>query len=162
MAERGAFTLIELLVVMLIIATLAGLLLVGVMGAFGRTDVVKVKSDIQQIDTSLMDFKQTYTVFPPSRIKLCKRYSDYGTTPLDVDSIYYLTRLAGRIGDNTPLVSGDPNYNASRPRTKSPWRCTNTSGTPYAANIEFVDWDGSGQYDPANPSQYTVVLEGDQ
>jgi prepilin-type N-terminal cleavage/methylation domain-containing protein len=160
--SRPAFTLIEMLLVIAIVGILAALLLGAIMRSLGVADTLKVKNEVSQLDVALQSFKTTYGFFPPSRIKLCKRRSDYGATLLDADSVFYLTQMATRITDSTALTPSDPNYNAARPRTRSPWMCTNTSGTPYVANVEFADWDGTGNYDPANPALYTVILEGDQ
>jgi general secretion pathway protein G len=170
---REAFTLIELLVVISIIAVLAALLLVAVFRAGGSGQLVQSTNDVRQLQDALQQFKSKYGFFPPSRIKLCKRLVDYnfwiaGTPPvmgqLEADSIAYLSKLAPRITDNTPIAAST----TTPKQTKSPWMCTNPP--PFAAppaggpNVDFIDWDGTGTYTPASgliPPGY-IVLEGDQ
>lgn len=156
--ERGGFTLIELLVVMLIIVALAGLITAAAFRALGKGDEVKLRNEISQLSLALQNFKTKYGFYPPSRLKLCKRYSDYGTNQLDKDSIFYLTQIAARIADNTALPPSDPNYAPGR--TKSPWMATSTSGL--TANLDYIDWDQSGTYTTGTPGSPIYILEGDQ
>jgi prepilin-type N-terminal cleavage/methylation domain-containing protein len=116
---RRGFTLVELLVVIAIIAVLLSLLLPAVMKYIGWGPVAQCANDISQLDVAIQRFCTDYKVqYIPSQIKICKRYSSYGTTQLDKDSIAYLTSVF------PGLVRPSP--------TMSVW---NTVG---------IDWDGTG------------------
>src|SRR5262249_38979489 len=168
--RRGGFTLIEILLVLAIIATLAALLLAAVFRANVFAQFVGGTKGVADIGTALENFKQKFGVYPPSRIKLCKRYVDYNywatsgqMDPLSTDSIFYLSKLAPRITDSTSTTPAAPTG-----QTKSPWMCLPADPTT-VANQDYIDWDGSGTYTPpaggpapaGTPPGY-IVLEGDQ
>jgi prepilin-type N-terminal cleavage/methylation domain-containing protein len=187
-SSRGGFTLIEMLLVLVIILALAGLLLAAVFRAtlFGKT--VSAANDVQQLGVALQNFKTQFGFYPPSKIRLCKRQSDYkywqdSSTgvmyPLEADSVFYISKMAARITDTTQVTGGPIG------QFKGPWACTSVTGsgtgTPYPVgayvpHVDFIDWDNTGSpIAPAaawpNPWSSTstppgpppsVVLEGDQ
>ncbi len=61
-----AFTLTELLVVITIIAILAGLITGAAINALNRAKQAAITLEIQQLDGSLEDFKNTYGAYPPN------------------------------------------------------------------------------------------------
>ncbi len=111
--RRGAFTLIELLVVIAIIATLAALLLAGVMAVMSKPAALQTRTDISQLATSVGKFKQTYNILPPHYIRLRSRASEYNTgLPIDNDSISFIRKWFPNIGDfgnTTPAIAWDGN-----------------------------------------------------
>jgi prepilin-type N-terminal cleavage/methylation domain-containing protein len=89
--RRSAFTLIEMLVVIAIIAVLASLLLVGVMAILRKGPEVKNRNDILQLSEGLQRFYAKHKFYPPDRIKLCSKWSNYTPgNPLDALSMSYL------------------------------------------------------------------------
>jgi general secretion pathway protein G len=136
--RRGGFTLVEILVVIAIIAVLVAMLLPAVMQVIKKGPQTVTASEIGQLDTSIQNFKATMgPSYFPSRIKLCEKVGDYGNTPLDLDSIAYLTALFPRILDPDPLTN------------KVIWA---TVG---------IDWNGDGVIGN-NPANRTQILEGHQ
>jgi prepilin-type N-terminal cleavage/methylation domain-containing protein len=104
-ARRGGFTLIELLVVIAIIGILASLISAAVLRYLDRQPEVYNRDQISQMAIALQDFNRRFGFYPPSEIKLCQRRSDYGNTQLDLDSVYYITRMFKNIGwVNTPVM----------------------------------------------------------
>jgi hypothetical protein len=99
---------------------------------------------------------------------LCKRLADYPTgvsqTQLDLDSIFYLTKVAPRLADATVLSFNDLYYDSANPtsRTKSPWTSPRAAAMGLVPNVDFIDWDGSGSYTPGTPGSPVFTLEGDQ
>jgi prepilin-type N-terminal cleavage/methylation domain-containing protein len=66
LAPRGAFTLVELLVVITIIGILASLIVVAAVGAMGKAAETRIKSEINQMDAALVEYKNKTTAFPPN------------------------------------------------------------------------------------------------
>ena len=64
--QKSAFTLTELLVVITIIAILAGLITGAAINALNRAKQAAITLEIQQLDGSLEDFKNTYGAYPPN------------------------------------------------------------------------------------------------
>ncbi len=64
--RQFAFTLTELLVVITIIAILAGLITGAAINALNRAKQAAITLEIQQLDGSLEDFKNTYGAYPPN------------------------------------------------------------------------------------------------
>ncbi len=93
---RQAFTLIELLVVIAIITILAGLTLAAVMKFLSRGPEVQARSDITNLDVALKSFYSKVGAYPPSQIKLCENWSNYGNTQLDQDSQAFLRKMFPR------------------------------------------------------------------
>jgi prepilin-type N-terminal cleavage/methylation domain-containing protein len=122
--RRSGFTLIELLVVIAIIAILAGLILAAVMVFLNKGPQVQNRNDILQLSAALQAFKSKYGAYPPSQIKLCSNYARYGATPLDQQSLAFLTAIwpnmgefkginwASRTGANKPVFG-----NIANPKT---------------------------------------------
>src|SRR5687767_3618331 len=63
---RPGFTLVELLVVITIIGILAGLITVAAVGALKKARETEVRTEINQIDSALMEYKNKTTAFPPN------------------------------------------------------------------------------------------------
>jgi prepilin-type N-terminal cleavage/methylation domain-containing protein len=148
--QRSAgFTLLELLVVIAIIGVLMALFLGAVMKVLGKTDEVRVRSDIAQFSQAIGLWNAKFSVEGPfpSRLKLCKYYADYDlrlrnvpTDPstglpinaLDLDSMAFLLRMWPRL-----IVT-----------TKD--KKTGQLITHFAAEDGRIDWDGqkggSGQW----------------
>ena len=85
--RRSGFTLVEILVVIAIIAVLASLILGGVMAFMRKGPEVQNRNDILQISSAMQKFYADYKFYPPDRIRLCSNRSQYGATPLDVQSL---------------------------------------------------------------------------
>jgi prepilin-type N-terminal cleavage/methylation domain-containing protein len=64
--QRTGFTLVELLVVITIIGILAGLITVAAVGALKKARETEVRTEINQIDSALMEYKNKTTAFPPN------------------------------------------------------------------------------------------------
>jgi hypothetical protein len=80
---------------------------------------VRTSAEIDQLHAAAQRFHDKYTFYPPSQMKLCERFSDYGNTELDKRSKWVLGRMF-------------PRY--CRPGSKTP--------------PVVVDWDGNGRYSP--------------
>jgi general secretion pathway protein G len=94
---RPGFTLVEILIVVVIVIILASLLSAAALRAVSKSREVRNRHDISQLAGALETFKQKFGFYPPSRIKLCEIYSQYGTVPqdaqLDADSVQVITRM---------------------------------------------------------------------
>jgi RNA polymerase sigma factor (sigma-70 family) len=107
----------------------------------------RTRHEMSQLDAALQSFKVKYGFYPPSRIRLREIYTEYnipgnpsGTVdPLDVDSVYYLTKMFPRIVDTW---AGNP-ANGLEPAT---------------GVLPGMDWNLNGQIDKG----VNLVLEGDQ
>lgn len=98
---RFGFTLLELLVTVTIIAILIGLLVVAVQPARTRAQEARVRNDIAALETALEQFKAQYGDYPPSRITLYEKGSDWaGTGTEQVRSRGILRRFWNRINFN--------------------------------------------------------------
>ncbi len=96
--RRGGYTLIELLVVIAIIASLAGLLLGGVMYLLRRAPEVVMRNDISQLNVGMQRFKAKYGFYPPNFIRLRANMQEYTASPADQHSV----RWIGRMWPNLP------------------------------------------------------------
>jgi len=65
--RRSGFTLVELLAVIMIIALLAGLLTPAVMRARNTARNASIKAEIDLLHMAIMNYKNEYGSFPPSR-----------------------------------------------------------------------------------------------
>jgi prepilin-type N-terminal cleavage/methylation domain-containing protein len=136
--RRRAFTLLELLVVIVIIAILVGLLVSALFMGLLKGKQARNRTEIGQLQTALEAFKTKYSVYPPSRLKLCEHFASYDTTTpnqLDVDSLAFLQKVWPRIS----------------------W--ANAAGG--------IDWNGNGAIDaatamPGRDGGDAFTLEGDQ
>ncbi len=137
--QRSGFTLIELLVVIAIIAVLASLTSAAVLRVLIKGPELKTRKDLSELQAALASFKSTFNIDnPPSRIKLCERYSQYNLSQqLDVDSVQFLKGMFPKI---LPLNLSDP-VEASR----YPW-----------LGPVGINWNGNDRIDGP------VILEGDQ
>lgn len=153
--RHSGFTLIELLMVILIIGVLASLLLAAVFKVLGKTDEVRNRNDISQLNSAVVFFQSKFQVdHIPSLIILCETLDDYYNNSypgenlnprsnLHRDSVAYLTRLWPR------LIGTGFDMNMP-PRPIRFWNAT----TPFARGI---DWNGNNAIDSG-----AMLLEGDQ
>jgi hypothetical protein len=75
-------------------------------------------AEIEQLDAATRKFFLKYGFYPPSQVKLCERFSDYGDTELDRHSKAVLKRMFPRLhrpGSDTPDVDWDGNGQYSPP-----------------------------------------------
>jgi general secretion pathway protein G len=130
--DRRGFTLIELLIVVAIISVLLSLISAAVWKAVVTANRVRNQNEISQLATAVENFKQKFGIYPPSRILLGERITDYFRdgngksqpySQFHLDSYAMLTTIFPRLDFSKSL---------------------------------FIDWDGNRL--PSPP----VVLEGDQ
>jgi prepilin-type N-terminal cleavage/methylation domain-containing protein len=108
--RRLGFTLIEVLVVIAIIAILAALLLGGVMAFMKKGPEMVSKSDIQQLSTSLDQFKGKFKQYPPSQIVLRSTISSYNMgNKLEADSVNWIMTLWPNIS-TTKVLQWAPGF----------------------------------------------------
>jgi prepilin-type N-terminal cleavage/methylation domain-containing protein len=81
---RAGFTLIELLVVITIIGILVALLTVAAVGALKTARQTEIKTEINQMDTALMEYKNKTTAFPPN----CQTDGPGTSNPLNESQIF--------------------------------------------------------------------------
>jgi hypothetical protein len=117
--RRPALTLMELLVVIAIIAVIAAMLIPAVMRVPWAGPELKREAEITKLDSALRRFQTTYTIYPPSQIRLCEKYSDYDSkgSLLDARSLTVLQKMF--------------------PRLESP-------NHPWKTGAMTIDWDGDG------------------
>ena len=156
---RAGFTLVELMVVLGIILVLMGLLIAGVMKATTLGKRTSNMSDIQQLNSAVVNFMQQFNVkYIPSRIYLSEDLSQYhnsnatcmmnGTSypvPAEVisESKTFLQRMFPK------LVF--PSYPQAAP-----------TGYPNPTG-GYVDWNGDGSYCySGTTTNEATLLEGDQ
>jgi len=65
---RSGFTLVELLMVIIIIGILAGMLIVAVGPAIGTANNAVVKTEINQLDIAMNNYRDTYGALPPTMV----------------------------------------------------------------------------------------------
>jgi general secretion pathway protein G len=95
--RRPGFTLIELLVVIAIIATLIGLLLAGVMKAYGKVPEVQTRTEISQLEAALAAFMSDYQLSdPPPSVLVLHEDMNYGATAVEQQSLQFLKKTFGR------------------------------------------------------------------
>ncbi len=147
---RGGFTLIELLIVIAIILVLVGLLSAAVTRAVIRGQEAKNRSELMQLEMAVQAFKTQYNFYPPSRMLLCDRDTDYAAYAqrggawalLANDSMYYLHTMFPRLLWSTPQPAA-----------------------PNLALWQGMDWnaDGRASSSPLSPANdYEKLLLGDQ
>jgi prepilin-type N-terminal cleavage/methylation domain-containing protein len=144
--RQRSFTLVELLVVIAIIGVLVGLLLAAVFGIMKKVSVTRTRHEMSELDVALQSFKTKYGFYPPSRIRLRERLAEYypfnnaqQPDQLDIDSVYYLTKMFPRIQDT--------------------WAGNLPNGpNPAMGLLPGMDWNLNGQID----QNVNIVLEGDQ
>jgi prepilin-type N-terminal cleavage/methylation domain-containing protein len=159
---RTAFTLIELLVVIAIIAILVALTSAAVIRTIARGPEVTAATEINQLAGALGTFKGKFGSYPPSRIILHNRGSNYGTSQLDLDSKQYLQSifpgLANIWSAGGAVNWGGPDGTRTTPVTLTGDQClvfflggiqTGAGGTPGC-----LGW-GTGN-DPTNVTGTTI------
>jgi prepilin-type N-terminal cleavage/methylation domain-containing protein len=128
---RG-FTLVELLIVIAIIGLLVSLISAAVWKATATANRVRNQTEISQLATAVESFKQKFGIYPPSKILLGERITDYfkdgnaktqPISPFHLDSYATLTTIFPRLDFSKAF---------------------------------FIDWDGNRALSPP------VILEGDQ
>src|SRR5262245_18094558 len=82
--RREGFTLIELMVVIAIIAIVAGLVSAAVFKYMGKKDLLNVTNDISQLETDLVNFKQKFGFYPPSKLFLSNRLARYSANSAQI------------------------------------------------------------------------------
>src|SRR5256885_11964690 len=102
-ARRAGFTLVELLVVITIIAILFALTSAAVIKALGKSDEVRTRNDISQLQSAIQAFKTDFQVsYIPDRLILPP-----GADPT-LESKQYISTLWPRINSayllDTPLA----------------------------------------------------------
>jgi hypothetical protein len=94
---RGALTLVEILVVIGIIAVLMAVVVPAIRAILswrvGPRPRLETAMEITQLDAGLKMFFLKYGSYPPSQVKLCEKMSEYGSTPLDTQSIDVLKTM---------------------------------------------------------------------
>jgi prepilin-type N-terminal cleavage/methylation domain-containing protein len=162
--ERAAFTLVELLIVMAIIVILIALLVPAVFRALKYAQQVNARTEISQLDAAFQSFQAKFgTVYIPSQIKLCKWSADYDNTKqLDVDSLYYLTKMFPK------LTAGFGGNAGVAPANSGAW-ATDKNGAPYTTSVgvnwtQDPSWTGVATYPTTGtiPRGPSVTLEGHQ
>lgn len=86
--RNGGFTLVELMVVIAIIAALATIVGVNVLGAMDKADVGKAKAQISAFKSALVSYKLDFKKFPSSLDELVSNeknesYLDSKEVPMD-------------------------------------------------------------------------------
>lgn len=74
---RRGFTLIEMLVVIAIIVVLVGLTASGVLRFYASANRVANQNDMNELSKALAEFKQKYSIYPPSRVLLSNDPAQY-------------------------------------------------------------------------------------
>lgn len=77
-AHRRGFTLIELMIVVVILGILMALVLPAVLSALEGARRAEVVAEIRGLEAAIANFKNTYGIEPPSRIRL---YETSGASP---------------------------------------------------------------------------------
>jgi prepilin-type N-terminal cleavage/methylation domain-containing protein len=122
-SERG-FTLVELLIVIAIIAVLISLTSGVIINFLKRGPQAVTRSEIGQLESGVSLFLKEFGLgkeYPPSRLVLCERFSDYQANlanPLFADSLAFLQRAFPKL-----------------------WR------TAQLQQNVFPDWNNNGQID---------------
>src|SRR5438445_3085173 len=138
--RRQSSTLVELMMVIARVGLLIAMLTAGIWMAIKKGKQTRNRVDITQLEVALEQFKQRFGDYPPSRIKLCEKFSYYDLTSnqLDIDSVAFLTKMFPRIDVTAWTVTG-------------------------------IDWNGNGTIDgvpagfvPGQDAPGAVTLEGDQ
>ena len=122
-AARGAFTLVELLVVIIIIAILAAIAVPAVMRATAAAQNARIKTEIDMLHQSIMQYKNEYGSFPPC---------------VDVDA----AGNAGRINKHIQRLF---------PRTGSLFLLSGTQANLMQPNSALTGWLIGYSDDPTNP-----------
>ncbi len=127
--EKG-FTLIELLVVIAVIGILASVVLASLNSARGKARDARRLSDVQQLQTALEFYYDTYGFYPPSDEQGCGGWD----TPGDGDLISALTS-----GGFMPTDIKDPQNNTS------------------CGNYRYYRYDAGYYGCPANRGRFYVI-----
>ena len=96
-SPRQAFTLIELMIVIVVIASLMGLLLPAVTGGFRRARIAQVATEIRGLEAGIAQFKASFGIEPPSRIRLYETPSGWSSTH---SGTFYTDVLSGQVISN--------------------------------------------------------------
>ncbi len=111
---RPGFTLVELLMVIVIIGILAGLLIVAVGPAIGTAKTAVVKTEINQLDVALNNYRDTYGSLPPTMFTKDGAYATSGTAENEKE-VTKLKRFDRHMRKSFPRfrLSGDYNGDSS-------------------------------------------------
>jgi prepilin-type N-terminal cleavage/methylation domain-containing protein len=133
LSARTAFTLIEMMVVILIVGILFALVAGAVALGLTKGKQTRNRVEISQLEEAVEQFKQRFGTYPPSRILLCEKPTDYTNSALAVANAQLAQDSQALLSKMFPRID---------------W----TGATPPG----YFDWNGNGAQD--NP----VILEGDQ
>jgi prepilin-type N-terminal cleavage/methylation domain-containing protein len=141
---RRGFTLVELLVVMIIIAILIAFLLPAINTAVKSSRQAAVSAEISQLAQALAQFKNSYGVFPPSRIYI-NESGDYSVATMK--AAFPTMSLAAV----TSLSQRSVTY------LRRVWPRMTLSTAPVTATLVY-DFDGNGALSPPKIIQGSECL----
>jgi hypothetical protein len=92
--EARRWSLLATLFALLVVICIPLVLLLPLAFPIGDDSVdAEIRNDFAQLSIALDHFKIKFGIFPPSRIKLCSRWEEYGKDRLDQLSLEYLLNM---------------------------------------------------------------------
>ena len=140
-ARRAGMTLVEILAVVVILGLIAGILLVGFSGSFGKAKHELAKSGIGVVVTQLEKYRLEHGQWPPNEVGLAT-LTDGQATP---QASYYLK--PGQILDpwDRPYLYVTPGPNGHPYEVSSYGADGQTGGEGEDADLTSVNLRGSGE-----------------